>query len=166
MRATRVVSRPRSWIFPGLAHRIEDVGRIGLVRFVNDSKATNADAAERALVCFQDIFWIAGGRAKEGGIESLEKHFPRIRKAYLIGEAAKDFAETLDGKVPFEISGTLAAAVASASADAARSGAAAPVVLLSPACASFDQFRDFEHRGDEFRSLVAKLSSAHLKEAS
>jgi UDP-N-acetylmuramoylalanine--D-glutamate ligase len=152
--------------FPGLAHRIEDVGRIGLVRFVNDSKATNADAAERALVCFQDIFWIAGGRAKEGGIESLEKHFPHIRKAYLIGEAAKDFAKTLEGKVPFEISGTLATAVVSACTDATRSGTAAPVVLLSPACASFDQFRDFEHRGDEFRSHVAKLSSAHLKEAS
>lgn len=151
--------------FPGLAHRIEDVGRIGLVRFVNDSKATNADAAQRALVCFQDIFWIAGGRAKEGGIESLEKLFPRIRKAYLIGEAAKDFAKTLDGKIAFEISGTLADAVASASADAARSPVP-PVVLLSPACASFDQFRDFEHRGDEFRALVAKLSSAHLKEAS
>lgn len=152
--------------FPGLAHRIEDVGRIGFVRFVNDSKATNTDAAGRALVCFQDIFWIVGGRAKEGGIESLEKHFPRVRKAYLIGEAAKDFAKTLDGKVPFEISGTLTDAVASASADAAQSGATAPVVLLSPACASFDQFRDFEHRGDEFRSLVAKLSSARLKEAS
>ena len=151
--------------FPGLAHRIEDVGRIGLVRFVNDSKATNAHAAERALVCFQDIFWIVGGRAKEGGIESLEKHFPRIRKAYLIGEAAKDFEKTLDGKVAYEISGTLSNAVASASADAACSPVP-PVVLLSPACASFDQFRDFEHRGDEFRSLVAKLSSAHLKEAS
>ena len=147
--------------FPGLAHRIEDVGRIGLVRFINDSKATNAESAERALVCFQDIFWIAGGRAKEGGIESLEKHFARIRKAYLIGEAAKDFAKTLDGKIGYEISGTLANAVASASADAARSPVP-PVVLLSPACASFDQFRDFEHRGDEFRSLVAKLSSAHV----
>jgi UDP-N-acetylmuramoylalanine--D-glutamate ligase len=151
--------------FPGLAHRIEDVGRIGLVRFVNDSKATNADAAERALLCFQDIFWIAGGRAKEGGIESLEKHFSRIRKTYLIGDSANDLAKTLDGKVPFEISGKLANAVASASADAARSSAPA-IVLLSPACASFDQFRDFEHRGDEFRALVAKLSSAHLKEAS
>ncbi|HTT98102.1 MAG TPA: UDP-N-acetylmuramoyl-L-alanine--D-glutamate ligase [Rhizomicrobium sp.] len=150
--------------FPGLAHRIEDVGRIGQVRFVNDSKATNAEATERALVCFPDIFWIAGGRAKEGGIETLASHFPRVRKAYLIGEAAKDFAKTLDGKVAYEISGTLANAVASASADAARSGLAQPIVLLSPACASFDQFRDFEHRGDEFRASVAKL--AHLKEAS
>ncbi len=150
--------------FPGLAHRIEDVGRIGQVRFINDSKATNADAAERALVCFSDIFWIAGGRAKESGIETLAQHFPRIRKAYLIGEAAKDFANALDGKVPYEISGSLAKAVASASADAARSGIAQPVVLLSPACASFDQFRDFEHRGDEFRASVAKLSQ--LREAS
>jgi UDP-N-acetylmuramoylalanine--D-glutamate ligase len=152
--------------FPGLAHRIEDVGRIGAVRFVNDSKATNAEATERALVCFPDIFWIAGGRAKDGGIESLAKHFPRVRKAYLIGEAAKDFAATLEGKVPYEITGTLANAVAAASADAARASAPAPVVLLSPACASFDQFRDFEHRGDEFRSLVGKLSASHLREAS
>jgi len=139
--------------FPGLAHRIEDVGRIGRVRFVNDSKATNADAAERALVCFEDIYWIAGGRAKEGGIESLARHFPRIRKAYLIGEAAKDFASTLEGRVPYEISGTLENAVASASADAQ-----AGVVLLSPACASFDQFRDFEHRGEAFRTAVSKLA--------
>jgi UDP-N-acetylmuramoylalanine--D-glutamate ligase len=144
--------------FPGLAHRIEDVGRIGRVRFVNDSKATNADAAERALVCFEDIYWIAGGRPKDGGIESLARHFPRIRKAYLIGEAAKDFAATLEGHVPYEISGTLENAVASASADAQ-----AGVVLLSPACASFDQFRDFEHRGEAFRTAVSKLA---MREAS
>jgi UDP-N-acetylmuramoylalanine--D-glutamate ligase len=128
------------------------------VRFVNDSKATNADAAERALVCFEDIYWIAGGRPKEGGIESLARHFPRIRKAYLIGEAAKDFAATLEGHVPYEISGTLENAVASASADAQ-----AGVVLLSPACASFDQFRDFEHRGEAFRTAVSKLA---MREAS
>jgi UDP-N-acetylmuramoylalanine--D-glutamate ligase len=152
--------------FPGLAHRIEDVGRIGPVRYINDSKATNADATERALVCFPDIFWIAGGRSKEGGIESLAKHFPRVRKAYLVGEAAQDFAKALDGKVPYEISGTLANAVASASADAAHASAPAPVVLLSPACASFDQFRDFEHRGDAFRSLVSQLSASHLRVAS
>jgi len=125
-----------------------------------------ADAAERALVCFPDIFWIAGGRAKEGGIESLAGHFPRVRKVYLIGEAAKDFSRTLEGRVPFEIAGTLDAAVASAYAEAMRSQVAAPVVLLSPACASFDQFRDFEHRGDEFRAAVKRLSSAHLREAS
>ncbi|HSM94930.1 MAG TPA: UDP-N-acetylmuramoyl-L-alanine--D-glutamate ligase [Rhizomicrobium sp.] len=144
--------------FPGLAHRIEDVGRIGKVRFINDSKATNAEAAERALVCFPDIYWIAGGRAKEGGIESLKPYFDRIRKAYLIGEAAGAFANTL-GDTPHEISGTLEKAVAAAYADARASGVAAPVVLLSPACASFDQFKDFEARGDAFRMAVEGLSS-------
>jgi UDP-N-acetylmuramoylalanine--D-glutamate ligase len=144
--------------FPGLAHRIEDVGRIGKVRFVNDSKATNADAAERALVCFPDIYWIIGGRSKAGGIASLEPHFGRIRKAYLIGEAAEDFAATLAGKADTEFCGTLEAAVAAAAEDAAKSNAKEPVVLLSPACASFDQFRDFEQRGEAFRSLVARLA--------
>ncbi|HSC60400.1 MAG TPA: UDP-N-acetylmuramoyl-L-alanine--D-glutamate ligase [Rhizomicrobium sp.] len=144
--------------FPGLAHRIEDVGRIGKVRFVNDSKATNAEAAERALICFPDIFWIAGGRAKEGGIETLKPHFNRIRKAYLIGEAADDFAKTLGG-TEHEISGTLEKAVASAFADARAAAAAAPVVLLSPACASFDQFKDFEARGDAFRDFVKHLAA-------
>ena len=143
--------------FPGLAHRIEDVGRLGHVRFVNDSKATNADATARALAVFPDIYWIAGGKAKEGGIESLRSYFPRIRKAYLIGDAAEDFANTL-GDVSHEIVHTMDAAVAAAARDAARSSAEAPVVLLSPACASFDQFRDFEHRGDVFRALVADLS--------
>jgi UDP-N-acetylmuramoylalanine--D-glutamate ligase len=144
--------------FPGLAHRIEEVGRIGKVRFVNDSKATNADAAERALVCFDDIYWIVGGRPKAGGIVSLEPHFSRIRKAYLIGEAAEDFAATLKGKVGTVFSGTLEVAVAAAAADAAGSAAPAPVVLLSPACASFDQFADFEQRGEAFRELVARLT--------
>ncbi|MBU6296739.1 MAG: UDP-N-acetylmuramoyl-L-alanine--D-glutamate ligase [Alphaproteobacteria bacterium] len=152
--------------FPGLAHRIENVGNVGKVRFVNDSKATNADAAERALVCFPDIFWIAGGRPKEGGIAPLAPQFSRIRKAYLIGEAAEEFAATLDGKVAYEISGTLENAVASAAVDAAQSPVPAPVVLLSPACASFDQFRDFEQRGDSFRDLVAKLAVAPVREAS
>jgi UDP-N-acetylmuramoylalanine--D-glutamate ligase len=85
--------------FPGLHHRMEEVGRKGSVLFINDSKATNADSAARALESFTDIFWIAGGRAKEGGIAALEPHFSRIRKAYLIGEAAQDFADTLSGKV-------------------------------------------------------------------
>jgi UDP-N-acetylmuramoylalanine--D-glutamate ligase len=152
--------------FPGLAHRMENVGRIGKVRLVNDSKATTADAAARALVCFPDIFWIGGGRAKEGGIESLAPHFARIRKAYLIGEAAENFARTLDGKVPYEISGTLQNAVAAASADAGKSAVPAPVVLLSPACASYDQFRDFEHRGNVFRELVGHLAAEAGREAS
>jgi UDP-N-acetylmuramoylalanine--D-glutamate ligase len=128
------------------------------VSFVNDSKATNADAATRALVCFPDIYWIAGGRAKEGGIKSLRPLFSRIRQAYLIGEAANDFAQTL-GNVPHEISRTLDAAIAHAFADARNSAAAAPVVLLSPACASFDQFRDYEERGDAFRASVSALTA-------
>jgi len=152
--------------FPGLAHRIEEVGRAGKVRFINDSKATNADAAERALVCFPDIFWIAGGRAKEGGIESLKPHFARIRKAYLIGEAANDFARTLSGHASAEVCVTLDRAVAQAYADAAASNATQPVVLLSPACASFDQFRDFEHRGEAFRALTAQFTDASVRAAS
>jgi UDP-N-acetylmuramoylalanine--D-glutamate ligase len=152
--------------FPGLAHRIEDVGRIGKVRFINDSKATNADAAERALICFPDIYWIAGGKAKEGGIEPLAPHFSRIRKAYLIGDAAQTFAKTLEGRAPYEISFTLDKAVAAAYADARNSTAPSPVVLLSPACASFDQFRDFEQRGDAFRAAVSTLSAPQVREAS
>jgi len=146
--------------FPGLAHRMEDVGHIGKTAFINDSKATNADATARALAVYPDIFWIAGGKPKEGGIENLSEFFPRVRKAYLIGEAAPAFARTLDGKAPYDMSGTLDVAVASAAADAAASSAAAPVVLLSPACASYDQFKDFEQRGDVFRSLVSKLPRA------
>ena len=143
--------------FPGLAHRMEEVGRRGAVLFVNDSKATNADSAAQALACFSDIFWIAGGKPKTGGIESLRKFFPRIRKAYLIGEAADAFAAMLSSDVPHEIAGTLDNALAAAARDAAASAAAEPVVLLSPACASFDQYRNFEVRGDAFRELVRAL---------
>ncbi|MDQ0510229.1 UDP-N-acetylmuramoyl-L-alanine--D-glutamate ligase [Ancylobacter amanitiformis] len=145
--------------FPGLAHRMEQVRTIGNVLFVNDSKATNADAAERALVSFEDIFWIAGGKPKAGGIEPLRPYFPGVKKAYLIGVAAEEFAATLGAEVPFEMCGTLDVAVASAARDAAASGLAHPVVLLSPACASFDQFRNFELRGDAFRALVSSLAS-------
>jgi len=143
--------------FPGLAHRMEQVGRKGRVLFVNDSKATNADAAARALASFSDIFWIAGGRAKTGGIESLSGFFPRIRKVYLIGEAAAEFARTLDGHAAHEAVGTLDRAVEAAARDAEASGASEPVVLLSPACASFDQYPNFEVRGAKFRDLVRAL---------
>jgi len=146
--------------FPGLAHRMEDVGHIGKTAFINDSKATNADATARALTVYADIFWIAGGKPKAGGIDSLATYFPRIRRAYLIGDAAHAFARTLDGKAPYEMSGTLDVAVASAARDAAASDVAAPVVLLSPACASYDQFKDFEQRGDAFRAAVARLPQA------
>jgi len=143
--------------FPGLAHRMEMVGRKGEVLFVNDSKATNADSSAQALASFSDMFWIAGGKAKAGGITSLEEFFPRIRKAYLVGEAAKEFAQTLDGKVPYEMSGTIDRALETSARDAEVSSLKEPVVLLSPACASFDQFRNFEIRGDHFRELVLKI---------
>ncbi len=143
--------------FPGLAHRMEQVGRLGRVLFVNDSKATNADAAEKALLSFHDIHWILGGKAKEGGIEPLRGLFPRVAKAYLIGAASEDFARTLGDDVAFERCGALEHALASAARDAAQSAAAEPVVLLSPACASYDQFANFEARGDCFRYLVAAL---------
>lgn len=140
--------------FPGLAHRMQQVGRKGNVLFVNDSKATNADSAAKALASFHDIFWIAGGKPKTGGISGLGQFFPRIRKAYLIGEAAAEFAGTLDGKVPHEINGNLQAAVDAATRDAVASGLREPVILLSPACASFDQYPNFEVRGKAFCDIV------------
>ncbi len=142
--------------FPGLAHRMEEVGRKGNVLFINDSKATNADAAARALASFTEIFWIAGGKPKEGGLAGLEGYFPRIRKAYLIGESADAFSRQL-GAVPHVISGTLEKALAAASSDAEAANLQHPVVLLSPACASYDQFPNFEVRGDTFRSLVRSM---------
>ena len=135
-------------------NRSDDKGK---VLFVNDSKATNADSAAKALASFHDIFWIAGGKPKTGGIVSLAEFFPRIRKAYLIGEAAKEFAETLEGKVPYEINGALSAAIDAAARDAAASGLKEPVVLLSPACASFDQYPNFEVRGKAFTDAVLAI---------
>ncbi|MBU2135497.1 MAG: UDP-N-acetylmuramoyl-L-alanine--D-glutamate ligase [Alphaproteobacteria bacterium] len=144
--------------FPGLAHRMETVGQLGRVRFVNDSKATNADAARQAMGSYPKFFWIAGGQAKEGGIEALSDLFPRIEKAYLIGDAAPVFADVLAGKAAAVECGTLERAVQLAHADAAATGQDA-VVLLSPACASFDQFADFEARGEAFRAAVLALDA-------
>jgi UDP-N-acetylmuramoylalanine--D-glutamate ligase len=143
--------------FPGLAHRMEQVGRKDAVLFINDSKATNADAAARALASFDDIFWIAGGLPKAGGIADLAPYFARIRKAYLIGQAANEFASTLTDRVPHVLAGTLERAVALAAEDALASRRRAPVVLLSPACASFDQFPNFEIRGNAFRDAVRRI---------
>jgi UDP-N-acetylmuramoylalanine--D-glutamate ligase len=144
--------------FPGLAHRMETVGKLGKVRFVNDSKATNADAARQAMSSYPKFYWIAGGVAKAGGIEDLKDLFPRIAKAYLIGEAAQPFSWTLAGKAEVSLSVTLEKAVQQAYADATASGEDA-IVLLSPACASFDQFADFEARGDAFRAAVNGLTT-------
>jgi UDP-N-acetylmuramoylalanine--D-glutamate ligase len=143
--------------FPGLAHRMQPVARKGKVLFVNDSKATNADSTAKALASFPDIFWIAGGKPKTGGIAGLADFFPRIRKAYLVGEAAVEFSRTLEGRVAYEISNVLSAAIDAAARDAQASDAAEPVVLLSPACASFDQYPNFEARGQAFIDLVLAL---------
>ncbi|MDX2237414.1 MAG: UDP-N-acetylmuramoyl-L-alanine--D-glutamate ligase [Hyphomonadaceae bacterium] len=144
--------------FPGLPHRLEAAGEIAGVRFVNDSKATNADAAAQALAVYPRVHWIAGGVAKEGGIDSLARFFPRIAKAYLIGEAAPAFERTLEGRAASMRCADLDAAVAQAFLDARLSGAADPVVLLSPACASYDQFRDYEQRGEAFKAAVARIA--------
>lgn len=143
--------------FPGLPHRQQHVGAIDGIAFINDSKATNADAAARALGCYDRLVWIAGGIAKEGGIESLAPLFPRIARALLIGRDAPALAATLAVRgVKHEVAGTLDAAVPAAFA-AARA-ADASVVLLSPACASFDQFSGFDARGDRFAALVSQLA--------
>ncbi|WP_374275309.1 UDP-N-acetylmuramoyl-L-alanine--D-glutamate ligase [Brevundimonas sp.] len=144
--------------FPGLAHRMEHVGTLSRVRFINDSKATNADAARQALSSYDPIFWIAGGRAKAGGIDDLADLFPRVTEAFLIGEAAGPFAAAL-GETPHRVSGDMASAVAAAAKAAAATGRD-EVVLLSPAAASFDQFPDFEARGEAFRAAVLSLGAA------
>ena len=145
--------------FPGLAHRQELVAECDGIRYVNDSKATNADAAERALGCYQPIYWIAGGRAKEGGIAPLAPCFPRIRHAFLIGESARNFGETLGGAVPHTECGTLDKAVTAAHLMARREHLAGATLLLSPAAASWDQFDSFEQRGDRFRAQVLQLTA-------
>ena len=143
--------------FGGLAHRMETIGRIGKVRFINDSKATNIDAARQAMSSYPKFRWIAGGRAKEGGIACLADLFPRVEQAYLVGEAADLFATTLAGKAPAVISGSLEVAVRAAFDDA-RSTGGEEIVLFSPACASFDQYTDFEARGEAFRAAVHSLA--------
>jgi UDP-N-acetylmuramoylalanine--D-glutamate ligase len=142
--------------YPGLPHRQQLVATVDGIAFVNDSKATNADATDRALVCYDRVIWIAGGMAKEGGIEALAGLFPRVVRALLIGRDAPLFAETLTRYgVPFETVGTLEAAVPAAFA-VAKDGDV-PVVLLSPACASWDQFTGYDQRGERFATLARGL---------
>jgi UDP-N-acetylmuramoylalanine--D-glutamate ligase len=146
--------------YPGLPHRQQRIVTVDGVTFVNDSKATNADAAERALVCYDRLIWIAGGMAKEGGIVPLIPHFPRVAHAMLIGRDAPVFARTLtEHGVTFDMAETLDAAVPAAFAAAKRQHA--PVVLLSPATASWDQFKSYEHRGERFAELARGLATAH-----
>ena len=140
--------------FRGLPHRMEEVGREGRVLFINDSKATNPDAASKSLQAYESIYWIAGGKAGPGGFKSLRGALDRVREGFLIGVASDEIAADLEGAVRLERCRTLDRALDRARAQAALDGAAEPVVLLAPACKSFDQFRSYEHRGDEFRELV------------
>lgn len=148
--------------YPGLVHRQEPVEIVDGIGFVNDSKATNGDAAARALACYDDIYWIAGGRPKDGGLAACAPYLDRVRKAFLVGEAALQFSQELDGKVPFVISGDIETATRDAFQEARKSGLPGAVVLLSPACASFDQFSDFEARGDAFKDIVEALPGEHM----
>jgi UDP-N-acetylmuramoylalanine--D-glutamate ligase len=149
--------------FPGLSHRQQVIAHHKNVTFVNDSKATNAEAVAKALACYQDkpLYWLLGGRAKEGGIVSLESYFPNFQYAYVYGEAGPAFALTLEGKVPYTLCTTLQEAVEEATRQAFQDQHPNAVVLLSPACASFDQFRDFEARGEAFCQYVADVISGY-----
>jgi UDP-N-acetylmuramoylalanine--D-glutamate ligase len=139
--------------YPGLPHRMERIREKDGVLFVNDSKATNPTATAPALAAFDSIRWICGGRPKTDNLDECAPHFGNIRSAYTIGEAAELFERLLKPHIPVKTCGKLADAVR----EAARDSEAGDTVLLSPACASFDQFRDFEDRGDQFRELVRGL---------
>jgi UDP-N-acetylmuramoylalanine--D-glutamate ligase len=139
--------------FPGLPHRMELVREKDGVRFVNDSKATNSTATAPALAAFPAVRWILGGQAKSDKLDECAPHFGNVRSAYTIGEAAELFERLLKPHMPVKNCGELGAAVKQAAADAEEGD----TVLLSPACASFDQFRDFEARGEAFRAAVEAL---------
>lgn len=147
--------------FAGLPHRQELVATIEGVAYVNDSKATNADAAAKALACYDAVYWIVGGRAKETGLDGLEPWFGHVAEAFLIGEAEDAFAASLEGRLPYRRCGDLATAIAAATVAARRDGRPGAVVLLSPACASFDQFASFEERGEVFRKAVSAIPGSH-----
>ena len=152
--------------YPGLPHRQERVASVGNVVYVNDSKATNADATARALSSYRDIYWILGGQAKEGGVAPLAPWFERIRHAFLIGEASELFAGQLEGKLAYSRCGDLKSALDAAhdraQREASRLTGGPAVVLLSPACASWDQWKSYEHRGDAFRSMARALPGARV----
>ncbi|NDG03863.1 MAG: UDP-N-acetylmuramoyl-L-alanine--D-glutamate ligase [Alphaproteobacteria bacterium] len=149
--------------FPGLEHRQQRVRHIDNTTFINDSKATNADAAAKALGSYQNIYWILGGRPKEGGLSGLEELMPRVRHAYLIGEAAPAFAKWLEAnKVPFTHCHKLERATINAAKQALSDGHDGATVLLSPACASWDQFKNFEERGNAFIAAVKQFDPLTL----
>ena len=147
--------------FQGLRHRLQLVGEINGIKFINDSKATNAESTENALKAYEKIFWILGGKAKEGGISRLQPYFKKIHKAYLIGEASEEFAKVLEeSSVTFEKCSTLDAAFARAISDTKNISFSGSSILLSPACASFDQWKNFEQRGDRFCKLFNELQKS------
>lgn len=148
--------------YPGLVHRQEAVSIVDGVAYVNDSKATNDEAAAKAISCFDNIYWILGGRPKEVCLTACVPHLHRVKHVYLIGEAADEFSNIFDGRVPFTISGDLATAVKAAHNQAKIQASLKPVVLLSPACASFDQYQNFEERGNAFKNFVNALPGTHV----
>lgn len=162
LKSPTIVAGIRS--FPGLPHRLQLIDKIDGISYINDSKATNAEAAARALASYDNIYWIAGGRAKEGGLTALDPYLSHVRRAFLIGESADHMAAELRGRVETKISGDLRTAIQDARNAALRDGIAGAVVLLSPACASFDQFKNFELRGIEFQKLVAETPRGSLRE--
>jgi UDP-N-acetylmuramoylalanine--D-glutamate ligase len=147
--------------FTGLRHRMQLLGKIDGIKFINDSKATNAESTQNALLAYDNIFWILGGVAKSGGISGLAPFFKKIHKAYLIGEATENFAKVLEkNSVTFEKCGDLKTAFANAFQDAKNVGFWQKNILLSPACASFDQWKNFEQRGDYFCQLFDELQKS------
>ncbi|MFT7099104.1 MAG: UDP-N-acetylmuramoylalanine--D-glutamate ligase, partial [Rickettsiales bacterium] len=144
--------------FKGLRHRMQFVEKIDGINFINDSKATNAESTENALKSFENIYWIVGGKAKDGGISDLKKYFPKVTHAFLIGDSSEDFAKTLRGKVEYSKCETLENAFVKARKIALVDSSQEKTILLSPACASFDQWKNFELRGDFFIELVSKLN--------
>jgi UDP-N-acetylmuramoylalanine--D-glutamate ligase len=146
--------------FTGLRHRMQLLGEIDGIKFINDSKATNAESTENALKAYDNIFWILGGMAKEGGISSLKPYFKKIHKAYLIGKASEEFSKTLEeNSVTFEKCGDLEVAFKKAFSDSKNISLSGKNILLSPACASLDQWKNFEQRGDYFCKLFDEIST-------
>jgi UDP-N-acetylmuramoylalanine--D-glutamate ligase len=146
--------------YPGLVHRQEICETVEGVVFINDSKATNPDAAARALASFQNIYRIAGGQTKEGGFDPILPYLGNVRHAYLVGDGADEIHDIIGDQVSTTKSGTIDEAVAQAWQKAIDDGADNPVVMLSPACASFDQFINFEERGYHFKNCVSELRNA------
>jgi UDP-N-acetylmuramoylalanine--D-glutamate ligase len=148
--------------FPGLQHRMESVATVDNVRFVNDSKATNPEAAAQALASYRPIYWIAGGKPKGPSLSVVEPFYDRVQRVYLVGAAEELFAGELEGKLDYVRCGDLSVAFHAAATDALRDGLKDAVVLLSPACASFDQWASFEARGDAFRLLAQEFATNQL----